>query len=227
MPGLNVLIKCLGRTSGLQVVLIRADDPWEQGPEQILGADCVVLYLAEGAKWIAQDAARMAAFQELRARGGGLVCLHWAMGTRDAEYIEPFLTLFGGCHGGPDRKYKVVSVRATPTEQAHPVLGGIGPFDVHDEFYYALKFVKPAQRITPLISVPIDGSDYPVAWAFERKEGGRSFGFSGGHFHKNWKLPEYRRLAVQAVLWTLNLPIPEEGVSVEVSENDLKLFPRE
>ena len=38
----------------------------------------------------------------------------------------------------------------------------------------------------------------------------RSFGFSGLHFHDNWRLPEYRRLVAQGVLWSLKLPIPAD-----------------
>jgi len=49
-----------------------------------------------------------------------------------------------------------------------------------------------------------------------------SFGFSGLHFHDNWRKPEYRRLAAQAVLWTLKKPIPPDGLKVEVTEEDLK-----
>jgi type 1 glutamine amidotransferase len=62
------------------------------------------------------------------------------------------------------------------------------------------------------LSVTIDGESYPVAWALEREGGGRSFGFSGLHFHENWQTPEYRRLVAQGVLWTLDLPIPKDGI---------------
>ena len=52
----------------------------------------------------------------------------------------------------------------------------------------------------------------------ERSDGGRSFGFSGLHFHENWQLPEYRRLVTQGVLWTLDLPIPIGGVDVNLGK---------
>jgi hypothetical protein len=93
---------------------------------------------------------------------------------------------------------------------------GIGKFKIEDEFYYRLKFVKPGGRvIKPLLRVPIDGEAETVAWTWERPDGGRSFGFSG--------LPEYRRLVTQGVLWTLKLPVPKDGLPVEVGEDDLKL----
>jgi hypothetical protein len=55
-----------------------------------------------------------------------------------------------------------------------------------------------------------------VAWAWQRPDGGRSFGFTGLHFHDNWQLSEYRRLVVQGVLWSLKLPIPSSGVDVAI-----------
>src|SRR5437764_1062788 len=60
-------------------------------------------------------------------------------------------------------------------------------------------------------------------WTWERPDGGRSFGFSGMHYHDNWRLIEYRRLIAQSVLWTLKLPIPKEGLPVRVEDKDLQL----
>ena len=38
--------------------------------------------------------------------------------------------------------------------------------------------------------VEAKGRDEVLAWAVERPDGGRGFGFTGGHFHKNWGNPE-------------------------------------
>ena len=46
-----------------------------------------------------------------------------------------------------------------------------------------------------------------AAWAWQRGDGGRSFGYSGLHFDDNWKLPAYPRLLKRAVLWTMKLPL--------------------
>jgi len=223
MSGLGILAKCLQDVPGLQMVIERADEPWERGPELIDGADGIVVFLSQGAKWIQQDPARLAAFQAFQARGGSLVVLHWGMGCVEARYIDAFVKLFGGCHGGPDRKHKVVRVRAEAASSDHPIVNGIGGFDVEEEFYYALKFVKPAGTVTPLLKVSIDGNTETVAWSWQRSDGGRSFGFSGGHFHRNWKLPEYRRLVSQGILWTLDLPVPPAGLPVNVAPKDLVL----
>jgi type 1 glutamine amidotransferase len=221
IAGLRVLAILLNRQPTVQAIVIQADSPWHDGPELLDGADGVVLFLSEGAKWVSDDPERLAAFQRLARRGGGLTCLHWGMGTREVGPVAEFASMFGGCHGGPDRKYKVVSVTAKPATETLPILNGIAPFEVQDEFYYALK--RPAQTpmrsILPLITVPIDDSDQSVAWAFDRADGGRSFGFSGLHFHTNWKLLEYRRLVLQGIVWTLNQPIPKDGLPVEVADS--------
>lgn len=210
--GQKILKRELDKFAAIDAVLVKADDPWKEGPELLAKADGVVLFASEGAKWVNANPERLAAFQACAKRKAGLAVLHWGMGTRDAKNIAPFVDLFGGCHGGPDRKYQVVSADAKVADTKHPILGGMGHFKVRDEFYYTLKFAKAK---TPLLTVLIDGQPHVVAWAHERDGGGRSFGFSGLHFHENWQLPEYRRLVTQGVLWTLNHPIPPNGIAVK------------
>ncbi len=210
----------------IQPILVHANDPWREGPELLDGADAAALFVSEGAAWLSRDPKRLAGFQRLAGRGGGLAGIHWGIGTRKAEPIPAFLSLLGGCHGGPDRKYKVVTALASPAadgKRRHPVLRGLKPFEIKDEFYYRLKLATPTRRITSLLRVPIDGKTETVSWGFERPDGGRSFGFSGLHFHQNWSRAEYRRLVLQGLLWTLKQPIPESGIAVPLKPSDLEL----
>jgi type 1 glutamine amidotransferase len=212
LAGQQILKEMLDGFKELAVTLVNADEPWREGPELLPKADGAVLSLSEGAKWLHQDPKRLAAFEDLARRKGGLVVLHWAMGTKDAKNIDGFVRLFGACHGGPDRKYKVLASKATLPEPEHPVVRGLKPFAVRDEFYYHLKQVKALAAITPLLKVDIDGAAETVAWAFARPDGGRSIGFSGLHFHENWNMPEYRRLILQGVLWSLGVETGKSGV---------------
>ena len=226
MAGVRLLAKLLQNRGGVQTVVVQADNPWADGPELLDGADGAVLFLAEGAKWVSADPERLSAFKRLAKRGGGLAVLHWGMGTREAAPVENFVSLFGHCHGGPDRKYKVLTATINPSSEPHPVLNGIAPVEVHDEFYYALKQPPQVERLVPLIRVSLEDSDQTVAWAWERPDHGRSFGFSGLHYHDNWKRVEYRRLVLQGVLWSVSQTIPADGLNVDVTEADLVLEPR-
>jgi type 1 glutamine amidotransferase len=226
MAGLKVLAKCLKDVPGLEITTVRADEPWKEGPELMARADGVVLFLSEGARWMNHDPKRREALAKVAARGGGLVVLHWAMGTKDAKNIDSCLKLLGGCHGGPDRKYKVLETDAAIADRKHPITTGIKDFRVRDEFYYRLKFIKAEKGVHPLLQVTIEGQRETVAWSWDRPDGGRSFGFSGLHFHDNWRLQAYRRLVAQGVLWTLKKPIPKDGLPVEVAKEDLELKKR-
>ncbi len=222
MAGVRVLAKCLEAVPEVKTRVIAADEPWPQGPELLKKADGVVLYLGQGAKWIQASPQRLAAIQELARRGGGIVALHWAAGAQDAKYIEPFRSLVGGCHGGPDRRYVVMEGDVQVVDRGHAITQGVVDLRVPDEFYFRLKFAKEG-TIQPILRVPIEGNLETVAWAYERPGGGRSFGFTGADRHENWRLAAYRRLAAQAVLWTLKLPVPPGGLPVKVSDDDLKV----
>src|SRR5205085_2333802 len=82
-------------------------------------------------------------------------------------------------------------------------------FDIEDEWYYHMRFREPFRGVTPILTdVPppesLSRPDDPhagnpavraavarkepqhTAWARERADGGRGFGFTGGHYHWNW-----------------------------------------
>ncbi|MGD9722049.1 MAG: ThuA domain-containing protein [Pirellulales bacterium] len=206
MMGLERLAGLLEPVANLQVTLLKADEPWPEGPQQLADADGVVLFLTQGAAWCQADPRRFDAISRLAQRGGGIVGLHWAIGAKPAEPIPAFLQLLGGCHGGPDRKYQVVETDVHIAEGAHPITAGLHDFRVHDEFYYQLKFVSPSDTIRPILQVTLDGSPQTVAWTYERPDGGRSFGFSGLHFHDNLQREEYCTFLKRAVLWSVKLP---------------------
>ena len=51
-----------------------------------------------------------------------------------------------------------------------------------------------------------------MAWARSRKDAGRGFGFTGGHYHWNWGNSDFRTLVLNAIAWTAHANVPESGV---------------
>jgi putative heme-binding domain-containing protein len=75
--------------------------------------------------------------------------------------------------------------------------------------------LAPADRgLSPILSATLPDEKEPqvVAWAVERKSGGRGFGYTGGHFHKNWQDDNVRRMVLNALVWTAHGEVPEGGV---------------
>jgi type 1 glutamine amidotransferase len=128
---------------------------------------------------------------------------------------------------------------------SHPISNGVRPFSTTDEWYYHMRFRAGMQRVTPILSdrPPDSTTTRPegphggnpeqkqevleekkkqhVAWAVDREDGGRGFGFTGGHFHKGWSNDDQRKLVLNAILWTAKAEVPAAGVQSVLSEEDL------
>jgi hypothetical protein len=61
-----------------------------------------------------------------------------------------------------------------------------------------------------------------MMWAYERPDGGRSFGFTGGHTHAHWGDPNQRKIFLNALLWIAKADIPRNGVEGAVTPEQLK-----
>lgn len=49
-----------------------------------------------------------------------------------------------------------------------------------------------------------------------------SVGFTGGHWHHNWAVQDYRRTVLNAIVWVAGLEAPQAGVrSLPSTEEDL------
>ncbi|MDE0103188.1 MAG: ThuA domain-containing protein [Bryobacterales bacterium] len=56
------------------------------------------------------------------------------------------------------------------------------------------------------------GREEAMLWTLERPDGGRGFGFTGGHFHRNWQNDEYRKVVVNAIAWLAGFRVPSLGI---------------
>jgi type 1 glutamine amidotransferase len=116
----------------------------------------------------------------------------------------------------------------------HPITRGVKPFAITDEWYFNIRFAPESKNVTPILkATPPDdkrgtadakkfsGRSEIVAWAYDRAGGGRSFGFTGGHTHKNWGEENFRRLVTNAILWSAHVDVPTAGAKVELDPSEL------
>jgi len=61
-----------------------------------------------------------------------------------------------------------------------------------------------------------------MMWTVERPDGGRGFGFTGGHFHDNWGNDQFRKVVLNAFLWLAHVEVPADGVESKVTAQELK-----
>jgi type 1 glutamine amidotransferase len=65
------------------------------------------------------------------------------------------------------------------------------------------------------------GRPEAMMWAIERPDGGRGFGFTGGHFHDNWGNENFRKTVLNALAWVAKVEVPGNGIAAEVTQQDL------
>ena len=65
------------------------------------------------------------------------------------------------------------------------------------------------------------GRKEAMMWCVERPDGGRGFGFTGGHFHDNWGNEEFRKTVLNALAWVAKAEVPADGISSTVTKEQL------
>jgi hypothetical protein len=60
-----------------------------------------------------------------------------------------------------------------------------------------------------------------MMWAVERADGGRGFGFTGGHFHDNWGNDDFRKLILNALCWLAKVEVPKDGINSTITKEEL------
>jgi type 1 glutamine amidotransferase len=70
--------------------------------------------------------------------------------------------------------------------------------------------------------IAASGRDEVMMWAYERAGGGRSFGFTGGHYHTNWANADFRKGVLNALLWIGKAEVPPDGVQSAITPEELK-----
>lgn len=203
---------------------------WPQQTDALTDADTIVIFAdGGGGNIIAQHLDEL---QRAIDKGAGLAVLHYALDIAAPEGREKLKSWIGGYY---ETYWSVnphwrAEFKALPE---HPITRGVRPFAIDDEWYYHMRFVDDTTRLVPILTaIPPDSTrerpDGPhsgnptvrsrkgmpehVAWAYERPDGGRGFGFTGGHHHWNWAHDQFRTLVLNAIAWCARIEIPEQGL---------------
>jgi type 1 glutamine amidotransferase len=238
--GCKLLAKCLAEVPGVEPVVVEGG--WPKDESVFQGARTLVFFMDGGDRhpMIQQD--RLETLQKLMDKGVGLVCLHYAVEVPKGKPGDKFLDWIGGYYesGFSTNPHWIAHVDKLPE---HPITRGVKPFAVRDEWYFNIRFRPEMKGVTSIVVAKPDNEarkglsasprgPYPhivqspgrsevLGWAVERPDGGRGFGFTGAHAHKNWGDPDFRKLVLNAILWTAKRDIPADGTESKVSDSEL------
>lgn len=234
--------------SGLPVETHVVTNGWPQDASILDDADCIVVYADGGPRHPFND--HIEELDKLADKGVGIVCIHYGVEVPKGKSGDAFLDWTGGYfeENWSVNPHWEADYAKLPK---HPTTRGVKPFKVNDEWYYHMRFreegVTPILTDLPPKSTLVkpDGSlarpdnahnnnphvrkavlermePQHMAWAREREDGGRGFGITGGHFHWNWGNDQMRKLMLNAVVWSANLDVPDNGVPTQpVTVKDL------
>ncbi len=221
--------------SGLPLQAVVTTNGWPEDESIFKIASAVVIYADGGPSHPA--AQHLDALRKMAKQGVGIGCIHYAVEVTKGETGNTFLDLIGGYF---ETNWSVnPHWEASFKMPQHPITRGVADYKITDEWYYHMRFPENMNGVTPILTdLPPassltrpdgDHSGNPevraavlerkepqvVMWAFERPESvgkGRSFGFTGGHFHKNWVVDSQRIIVLNAIAWIAGLEVPANGV---------------
>lgn len=140
------------------------------------------------------DETRMRALSEAVRGGIGYVGLHAATATFRGN--ATYHALVGSWF---DRHPPIRSFTVEPTAPEHPVMAGIGTFEIEDERY-------ELRDLLPDVEVLARAEGHPMVYV--RQHGrGRVCYIAPGHDHRTLSRPEYAQLVHQAITWVARRPV--------------------
>jgi len=221
--GVLLLEQMLKQNKDIEPVVVKGG--WPEDETAFDGARAVFFYMDGGERHPFLSDNRLAKIKKLMDAGVGFGCMHYCVEIpRDRGGAE-FLDWLGGYYERPYSTNPINDVDVTQASPKHPVSRGWRSFSGKDEWYYRIRFREHDKRVTPILTTRLpkeNPTTETIAWVTARANGGRSFGFTGGHYQTNWGIPEFRRMVVNAVLWTAKVDIPKGGARADLTTEDLR-----
>jgi hypothetical protein len=239
IPGVSVQVYDMGWPAKV-VDGARVDDN-----AALENADAVLIYADGGKGHPAIQGDRMQVIAALAARGVGLGFAHYGVEVPTGAPGDAMHRWIGGYY---ETQFSVNPMWKPPFDRLpnHPVTRGVKPFATYDEWYFNMRWTPDGAtkaRITPiLVATPSDevrkgpyvspkgpyphvvadsGKAETMMWVIERADGGRGFGFTGGHTHATWSDANQRKILLNALLWIAKVDVPARGVEDRITEADL------
>ncbi len=241
--GIQLLAKCLAQGAADRVeVKFHLNAEWPSADE-LAKADTVVIYSDGGAGHPALQGDHLAQLGAQMKRGCGFVCLHYAVEVPVTPGGPEFRDWLGG-YFEPNWSVNPHWDADFKSLPKHAITSGVKPFGTNDEWYFHMRFREGMKGVTPILTAiapdstmsrkdgPHEGNaavredvknkvPQHTAWAVEREDGGRGFGFTGGHYHKGWGNDDQRRLVLNAIVWSAKADVPAGGVVSKITDEEL------
>jgi hypothetical protein len=239
--GSLLLQKCLNAVPGITSEVY--SNGWPADPKVFEGASAVLIYADGGGGHPAIQGDHMKVIDGLAAKGVGLGFAHYGVEVPKGDPGDAMHRWAGGYY---EHQFSVNPMWSPEFNSfpLHPVTRGVKPFSVRDEWYFNMRWAPETKGVTHiLVAKPSDqvrngpyvyppgpyahiqadkGRDETMMWVFERPDGGRGFGFTGGHRHLNWGNESFRKVVLNGLLWLAKVEVPKDGVASTVSDEDLK-----
>ena len=239
--GSLLLSKCLNALPGIHAEVHNMG--WPKDESVFDKADAVLIYADGGSRHPAIQAERLALIDGLVERGVGVGCAHYGVEVPKGDPGKALHRWIGGYY---EHLYSCNPMWSPEFKSFpdHPVANGVKPFKALDEWYFNMRWTEGMKGVTPiLVAKPSDdvrdgpyvypkgpyphiagakGRDETMMWVLERENGGRGFGFTGGHKHVNWGDENYRKVVLNGLLWIAKAEVPEGGVPSTVTDEELK-----
>jgi len=213
--------------TGIEAVVLEGG--WPRDTTALDGAAAIVIG-CDGNSLLGAEA-NWQALGTIAGKGVGIAFLHYSLdpGQQYGTYLLDWIGGYYEQHWSVNPSWRA-EFKGLPT---HPITRGVRPFAVHDEWYYHMRFRDEMKGVTPILTaVPPDSTrqrpDGPhsnnptvrarkgmpehVAWAYERPDGGRGFGCTGGHTHWVYAQNDFRKLMLNAICWIAKVDVPARGV---------------
>lgn len=239
--GSLLLKKCLDGVPGIKAEV--HDMGWPKDESAFDGAAAVLIYADGSGGHPAVQGNHLKLVSDLVKKGVGLGCAHYGVEVLKDKGGAEFLDWIGGYY---EHQFSCNPMWKPEFNEfpKHAITRGVKPFAVVDEWYFNMRFREGMKGVTPiLVAKPSDavrdgpyvypkgpyphiqdakGRDEAMMWVYERPDGGRGLGFTGGHKHVNWGNENFRKVVLNGLLWLAKAEVPANGVESTVTEEDLK-----